>query len=157
MSVHLIKILEVDDLLSLINGRASAALNRYLNRKFKLAGLGITTEQWSVLSCLWELDKQTQKYICDHTYKDKASITRLLDGLEKNGLVKRESDPSDRRTNLIHLTSKGHDMEAAANKIVGDCIDASTSSIPIEEIRNMIAMFKKIMYNITNVEDEKNE
>jgi Transcriptional regulators len=153
MSTQLNEVFEIKDFLSLINGRINAMLNRYLNRKFKSEGLGITTEQWSVLSCLWEKDKQTQKYICDHTYKDKASITRLLDGLEKNGLVVRVSDSSDRRINLIHLTEKGVKMEKIANNIVSDCIAMSTNKISTEDLRFMIDMFKKIILNISEYEN----
>lgn len=145
--------LEIKDFISLINGRVSATINRHLNRKFKAAGLGITTEQWSVLACLWEKDKQTQQYICEQTFKDKASITRLIDGLEKNELVVRMSDPNDRRSNLIHLTERGAELEESANTIILDSIELATKNVDKADFLNMAVMFKKI---ISNIEDDTN-
>lgn len=141
-------LLDIKVFLSIINGRVSATVNRILNRRFKAEGLNITTEQWSVLTCLWEQDKQTQQFICEHTYKDKASITRLLDSLEKNGLVTRESDPRDRRINLIHLTEKGKTLEEVANRIVNESIEMATGNLDKQDIIFTLEILKKILDNI---------
>lgn len=142
------QLLEIKDFIALINGRASAAINRYMNKRFKEEGLGITTEQWSVLTCLWEKDRQTQQYISEQTYKDKASVTRLLDNLEKNGLVKRESSDKDRRINLINLTEKGYRLEKVANEIVRKSNEMSTNNIDMEDLQFIINLFKKILHNL---------
>lgn len=142
------QLLEIKDFIALINGRASDAINRYMNKRFKEEGLGITTEQWSVLTCLWEKDRQTQQYISEQTYKDKASVTRLLDNLEKNGLVKRESSDKDRRINLINLTEKGYRLEKVANEIVRKSIEMSTNNIDMEDLQFIINLFKKILHNL---------
>lgn len=146
--MELNKGLEIQDFISLINGRVSALINRHLNRKFKAAGLGITTEQWSVLACLWEQDKQTQQEICDKTFKDKASITRLIDGLEKNELVVRLSDPGDRRINLIHLTPKGEQMELQANEIIRDSVNLAVRDVEKNDFETLTSIFKTIIRNI---------
>lgn len=41
-----------------------------------------------------------------------ASLVRVLDELAAAGLVTRESDPSDRRANLLYLTDKGRQVTA---------------------------------------------
>lgn len=140
--------LEINDMISLINGRVSASINRRLNRRFKGVGLPITTEQWSVLACLWEKDMQTQQHICEYTYKDKASMTRLIDSLEKNGYVIRLSDPNDRRSNLIHLTEKGLELEETANNIIKESIELATKDVNSNEFMAMIKLFKRIVANI---------
>lgn len=40
----------------------------------------------------------------------RATITGLLDGLEREGLVQRQAHPSDRRMLTVHLTDKGHTL-----------------------------------------------
>lgn len=145
--------LELNDLISLINGRVSASINRRLNRSFKNVGLPITTEQWSVLACLWDKDMQTQQYICECTYKDKASMTRLIDSLEKNGYVVRKNSPTDRRSNLIHLTQKGFQLEAIANNIIFESVELATKDVDKDEFLKMINLFKKI---VNNIEEENN-
>ncbi len=50
---------------------------------------------------LWEKDGVTQQELCNATFKDKPSMTRLIDNMERQHLVVRISDKKDRRTNLI--------------------------------------------------------
>jgi Transcriptional regulators len=42
-----------------------------------------------------------------HTGMDKSSLSRMVDDLEKKGMVLRRTDPEDRRKVLISLTNKG--------------------------------------------------
>ena len=89
---------------AILNGKVSAAINRKLYRNFRQNGLEISPEQWTVLIFLWEKDGVTQQELCNATFKDKPSMTRLIDNMERQHLVVRISDKRDRRTNLIHLT-----------------------------------------------------
>lgn len=45
--------------------------------------------------------------IGNYTGMDKSSLTRIIDDLEKKGMVFRKSDPEDRRKVLVSLTDKG--------------------------------------------------
>jgi len=89
------------ELYSVINGMASTAVARRLQKNFRLAGLEITIEQWSVLYHLWKQDGMSQQELCNRTFRDKPSITRLIDNLEKQKLVKRMPSKEDRRINLV--------------------------------------------------------
>ena len=92
---------------AIMNGKVSAAINRKLYRNFRAMGLDITPEQWTVLIFLWKRDGVSQQELCNATFKDKPSMTRLIDNMEKQHLVVRINDKNDRRTNLIHLTKTG--------------------------------------------------
>ena len=46
-------------------------------------------------------------------------MTRLIDNMERQHLVVRISDKKDRRTNLIHLTKDGKELEEKARVIAG--------------------------------------
>jgi DNA-binding MarR family transcriptional regulator len=72
-----------------------------------MAGHDMSADEWEILANLKMLcDGQFQPQLADRTFKDKAAITRLIDGLEKKGLVKRVQDENDRRQKKIFLTSK---------------------------------------------------
>ena len=71
------------ELYSFITGKASIAIARRLQKKFNNAGLNLTIEQWSVLYQLWKQDGSSQQDLCQRTFRDKPSITRLVDNLEK--------------------------------------------------------------------------
>lgn len=95
------------ELYSFITGKASTAIARRLQKKFNLAGLNLTIEQWSVLYHLWKKDGISQQELCHASFRDKPSITRLVDNLERLQLVKRVPSEQDRRINLIYLTRQG--------------------------------------------------
>ena len=71
------------ELYSFITGKASTAIARRLQKKFNASGLNLTIEQWSVLYHLWKEDGKSQQELCNATFRDKPSITRLVDNLEK--------------------------------------------------------------------------
>ena len=87
--------------------RTSKAFIRRLNRNFSQAGQNITGEQWRMLRCLWYQDGQRQQDLAEKAHKDKTSITRIVDSMEKRDLVVRIPDRLDRRQKLIYLTDKG--------------------------------------------------
>jgi DNA-binding MarR family transcriptional regulator len=91
------------ELYSFITGKASTAIARRLQKNFKQNGVEITIEQWSVLYHLWKQDGLSQQQLGDATFRDKPSITRLVDNLEKLKLVKRVASKTDRRINMIYL------------------------------------------------------
>ena len=64
---------------AILDGKVSAAINRKLYRNFRQNGLEISPEQWTVLIFLWEKDGVTQQELCNATFKDKPSMTRLID------------------------------------------------------------------------------
>ena len=83
------------ELYSVINGMATTAVARRLQKNFRNAGLEITIEQWSILYHLWKEDGLSQQELCTRTFRDKASITRLIDNIEKLGLVERIASKED--------------------------------------------------------------
>ena len=90
------------ELYSVINGMATTAVARRLQKNFRKAGLDITIEQWSVLYHLWKEDGLSQLELGIRTFRDKASTTRLIDNLEKQELVVRIASKEDRRINLVY-------------------------------------------------------
>ena len=99
------------ELYSFITGKASIAIARRLQKNFKNNSIDITIEQWSVLYHLWKVDGMSQQELCQATFRDKPSITRLVDNLEKQKIVKRMADKTDRRKNKIFLTAEGKSLQ----------------------------------------------
>jgi len=108
----------LEDSLGYTIGRAGRALGTRLNRNFVDAGYDVTCEQWSVLVNLWQRNGQSQQDLAGTTCKGKASMTRLVDNMEKHHLVVRIPSKEDRRQKLIYLTPKGRNLREKLVKIV---------------------------------------
>lgn len=117
------------ELYSFITGKASTAIARRLQKNFKQSSIDITIEQWSVLYHLWKQDGLSQQQLCGATFRDKPSITRLLNNLEKSKLVKRVTDKSDRRINLIYLTKEATLLQEKTMNIANQTLNESLKGV----------------------------
>jgi DNA-binding MarR family transcriptional regulator len=122
------------ELYSFITGKASTAIARRLQRKINARGLNLTIEQWSVLYQLWKKEGLSQQELCNATFRDKPSITRLVDNLEKLNLVKRVASENDRRINRIYLTKQGQKMEEQAMTMADETLNEALKGVPTEQI-----------------------
>jgi DNA-binding MarR family transcriptional regulator len=122
------------ELYSFVTGKASTAIARRLQKKFASAKLGITIEQWSVLYQLWKKNGLSQQELCEVTFRDKPSITRLVDNLEKQGLVVRTDHETDRRKNLIVTTRKAAALQEITMTIANETLNEALDGMSIEDI-----------------------
>ena len=138
---------DIQLIFAILNGKVSAAINRKLSRNFRLNDMEITPEQWTVLLYLWEKDGVTQQELCNATFKDKPSMTRLIDNMERQHLVIRVPDKKDRRTNKIHLTENGKKLEEEARFIANKTLKEALHGLTLEELRISQEVLRKIFTN----------
>ncbi|KAA3640199.1 MAG: MarR family transcriptional regulator [Bacteroidetes bacterium] len=111
---------------------------------FKEHGIDLTGDQWVVLKRISERPGINQKEIADTTYKDPASVTRILDLMEKKQLVVRQPIPGNRRAYGLELTKAGADL---VNKILPLAVDLRAQGIDgISE--QDFETFKKVLNTI---------
>ena len=139
---------DISLIFAILNGKVSAAINRRLIRNFRENGLEITPEQWTVLLFLWEKDGVSQQELCNATFKDKPSMTRLIDNMERQHLVVRISDKRDRRTNLVHLTKTGRELEGKAFVIANQTLKEALKEVSMDDLKIAQEVLKKIFQNI---------
>lgn len=139
---------DIQLIFAILNGKVSADINRKLSRNFRQNGVEITPEQWTVLLFLWEKDGVTQQELCNATFKDKPSMTRLIDNMERQHLVVRIADKRDRRTNLIHLTKTGRELEGKARFIANKTLKEALQGLTLEELKVSQDVLRKVFTNI---------
>ncbi|HEX5653420.1 MAG TPA: MarR family transcriptional regulator [Chitinophagaceae bacterium] len=122
------------ELYSFVTGKASTAIARRLQKKFNAAGLNLTIEQWSVLYHLWKQEGISQQELCNATFRDKPSITRLVDNLEKQNLVKRVPSDTDRRINLIFLTKQAQKLQDESMALAEETLNEALETVPADKI-----------------------
>jgi DNA-binding MarR family transcriptional regulator len=136
------------ELYSVINGMASTAVARRLQKNFRAAGLEVTIEQWSILYHLWKEDCLSQQELCTRTFRDKPSITRLIDNLEKQKLVKRVSSAEDKRINMVCLTDAARNMQEKTLEIANETMDEALIGVSKDEIDMVKNVLQKVYDNL---------
>lgn len=90
--------------------KANAALRGKFKRDLKAFGFDLTPEQWGALNFLLSSPGSSLTEMAELAFRDKTSMSRLIDGLTKKKLVQRSVDPQDRRTCRLHLTEEGEKL-----------------------------------------------
>jgi len=137
------------ELYSVINAMAATAIARRMQKNFRQAGLEITIEQWSVLYHLWKEDCLSQQELCNRTFRDKPSTTRLIDNLEKLQLVTRTTSKTDKRINLICLTDTAKNLQQLTIDLANQTMDEALVGITKDEIETVKRVFQKVYDNLT--------
>ncbi len=78
-----------------------------------LAEFGITPSQLGVLEALSHLGPMPHCALAAKLLVSASNLTTVIDNLERDGLVKRERDPNDRRVSITSLTPAGEERLAS--------------------------------------------
>ena len=101
--------------------RAEKAVVRELTRA--LAPLDLKIAQLDVLMNLYRHPGMSQHDVARRLLVGRSNITMLLPQLEKQGVLRRESDPKDRRVMRLYLTPAGEALLMKALKIYNGLIE----------------------------------
>jgi DNA-binding MarR family transcriptional regulator len=91
-----------------------------------------------------------------YTGMEKSSLTRMVDDLEKKGIVFRKTDPDDRRKVLVSLTEKGLNYYNQLNEITAEMADEILKFVDeqdIEEFAQSLETIVRIFRKINNNKD----
>ena len=137
----------------LINSAHRAMTKRFVQNAME-SGLDISLDQWMVLGPIWQLESASQKELGEITLKDKTSITRLVDVLEKKNLVVRVEDQIDHRIKRVILTNAGKQLFFDVLPIMEKTREEVRKDISDQDIET----FKNVLSSIIlNLEDEKEQ
>jgi MarR family 2-MHQ and catechol resistance regulon transcriptional repressor len=88
--------------------RAANTLSALESASLREAGL--TEGQFGVLEALFHLGPQRQTDLANKLLCSAGNLTTVVDNLERDGLVERRRDGSDRRVVTVHLNPEGRDL-----------------------------------------------
>ena len=112
------------------------------------SGLDISMDQWIVLGPIWENEGLSHKEISEYCLKDKTSVTKIIDTLEKKNLVVRVSDQLDHRVKRVVLSNKGKELFLQAIPIMELTRDQLREGITEQDIESLRSVLTKIYNNL---------
>ena len=87
--------------------KAYKQFKKFKTDYMKKAGIDITSDQWILLKGISEQEGCSQRELAKRCFKEPASVTRILDILEKKGWVERQHVQNNRRVYELHTTKSG--------------------------------------------------
>lgn len=112
-------------------------------------GINISQDQWLVLGPVWKNEGISQKDIAEYCGKDKTSVTKIIDTLEKRNLMVRYPDQLDQRIKRVILSNKGKELMKKALPIMEQTRNEVRKGISDQEIGSFKTVLSKIYNNLT--------
>lgn len=136
-----------DDFLA-IAAKIWLSAKHHFKNKLKEKKYDLTFEQVLVLYILDESEGVNLGQIAEKADRERTTISRMVDGLERRNLVLRVPDKADKRQKLLYLTNLGRDRIAETNEMVPDFFERMYQGVTNEEVEKSLEIQKKILANI---------
>lgn len=90
-----------------------------------------------------------------YTGMEKSSLTRMVDDLEKKGIVFRKTDPEDRRKVLVSLTEKGLDCYNRLSQITTDMAEEILQFVDDNDVENFMRSLETMVKIMRKIDARK--
>jgi len=100
-----------------------------------VGGLGLTSARWQVLGTIVAADRpQPVAWIARDMGANRQNVQRIVNDLEKEGLVVFEANPHHRRAQLVVLTGKGRQGYAAAMRLQAPWVNDLANGLSVTDM-----------------------
>ena len=111
----------------------------------ELGAYGLTDATWRPLAYVGRLgDGVRQKELATALSIEGPTLVRLLDNLERQGLIERREDETDRRARGIYLTKAGRDLAVRVAKVGTEIQARVLAKVPPADLETCQAVFDMI-------------
>jgi len=110
--------------------------------------LGATLQEWRVLAALREKDGRRMGDLSETTSIEVSTLTRLVDTMEKRGLVDRRRDGEDARAVLLHVTPAGRRLTRRILPIAEHYEKAALAGFNAAEADKLRAALRRLYANM---------
>ena len=139
---------DIDTTVGYIVNRTAVLLRQALQQRFRQIGQSLTAEEWALLVQLWKQDGLSQQVLAAKTFKDQTTVTRLLDGLVRKGVIRRETDATDRRVIRIWLTDAGRRLASDLVPIARGMLQDAVRNISDADLQITLQTLRQIQANL---------
>jgi DNA-binding MarR family transcriptional regulator len=132
----------------------NCSLIKYFAKELSRNDINLTPEQYLVMDILWDAEVMSQQAIADIIQKDKNSVTKFIDSLEKKGLVYRQVNKTDRRVNNIVVSEEGMKLKAKTTEVAIGMMRNVLKDIKEEDLMALDKVMNQIKENIDEAEKD---
>ncbi|MBA8840174.1 MarR family winged helix-turn-helix transcriptional regulator [Ochrobactrum sp. RH2CCR150] len=125
---------------------AMAKVNRKLRTVFdaRVKERGLTLARARTLLALIEQEGLYQKELAETLEIENATMVRLLDGLERQSFIERQTVEGDRRAKRVVMTEEGKVLAEQVEKLAGDVREDLLEGVTDEELNVALNVLRKM-------------
>jgi len=127
----------------------------YIRAHQLLEGIGLYRGQPPVLHALWEQEGLTQSELAERLNVSPATMTKMLQRMERAGFVLRMTDADDQRVSRVFLTEAGRSIKSSVESIFQTMETETFAGFTAQE-RDLLRRFlRQIRKNLEQAAGEK--
>jgi DNA-binding MarR family transcriptional regulator len=107
-----------------------------------------TRPKWRVLASLSMQDGLSIGEMAEITLFKLSTLSRVVERMESDGLVKRRQRPSDQRITEVHITDAGHEAFQEILAVSRRQYARATEGLSTEEVEQLCATLQKMLHNL---------
>jgi DNA-binding MarR family transcriptional regulator len=119
-----------------------------IQKQLNKSGFDITVDQWVVLENISQKQGISQNELAEVTAKDAPTITRILDLMQKKGIVSKKLFKNDARKYGIYLTAFGEELHKKVRPIVLEVRKKGWGNLSDEDYNTLVRIMDSIYSNI---------
>ncbi|PYB70871.1 MULTISPECIES: MarR family winged helix-turn-helix transcriptional regulator [Rhizobium] len=131
-----------------------SAFNRKLRAFFDavVREEGLTLARARTLFAISRRGPLTQKELAEELEIETPTLARVLDGMEKQGLIVRSEDASDRRAKRIDMTPGGRETSKGMHALASDLRGQIAEDISAEDIEIALSVVRRLVRNLQRLD-----
>ncbi|WP_210455464.1 MarR family winged helix-turn-helix transcriptional regulator [Vibrio crassostreae] len=126
------------------------SLKRQMSEQIESLDSEIAPMNIRVMKIITKKSPCTAIDIAHYLNRDKAQVTRLVNALINQELVKKSPNPEDKRSQLLILTNKGQEVMSKVSDIDRDMLKRMTKGMAEDELEQFRKIAKKMAQNLEN-------
>ncbi|MGA8604134.1 MAG: MarR family transcriptional regulator [Thermoplasmata archaeon] len=112
-----------------------------------VSGMGFTTIHHTALHFAMRNPGAIQRQLARFLGVPSGHVTAVVDTLERQGLIRRTPDPTDRRINRLEATPRAYDFHKRFHELSGETIHPQFRQWSDEEIESLHSLLKRFAEN----------
>jgi MarR family transcriptional regulator, transcriptional regulator for hemolysin len=118
----------------------------------RLRELGFATAQLPVLTALKDGARMSQTELARWAKVEQPTMAQMLARMERDGIIRREADPNDRRGSLVSLTKQARSRLPAGRAILRQGNIEMTKDLSAQEVETLVGLLKRVLANTEAME-----
>ena len=119
-----------------------------------LAAHGTHPGQATCLRLLAVHDGITQRDLADALHLARPTVSKMLQAMEKAGVVERRPDDTDQRLTCVKLTAAGRALERDLRAVAADYVNETIGTLPEGDRRELARLLDDLASSISRATDD---
>ena len=118
----------------------------------RLRDLGFATAQLPVLTALKDGSRMSQTDLARWAKVEQPTMAQMLARMERDGIIRREPDPADRRSSFVSLTKQACARLPAGRAVLRQANSDMTQGLSARDVKILVGLLRRVLANVEAME-----